>query len=449
MDTVDLSNEPSVRTGGRRIVLTTFGSLGDLYPYIAIALGLKARGHDVIIATSPGHQGRVEARGVGFHPVPPEGPSLIDDPEGMRHFMDRRKGSESVIRELMMPVLAESYQATMEAARGADLLICHPLTFVTPLVAETTGIRWASVNLQPLGFFSAHDPPVLAPMPSLAKLRFLGPAFHGPFFRWAKWSIRSWADPWHRLRAEVQLPPTSDNPLFEGLQSPALILAMFSRHFACKQPDWPPQAVTCGFPFLDQQTGAAMPAEVVDFLDSGPPPIVFTLGSSAMHSDANFFEYSAAAARLLGRRAVLVLGNDRDNRPASLDADVIACDYVPFFQLFPRAAAIVHPGGIGTTGLVMHSGRPMLVMPCAHDQFDNAARVTRLGIGRTISQQDYRPELIAVELRKLLDNPRYSERASVLGAAVRREDGISTACDHLEKLLENKQQVEPVEIVAR
>src|SRR5205085_815485 len=97
-----------------------------------------------------------------------------------------------------------------------------------------------------------------------------------------------------------------------------------------------------------------------------------------------FYEHSAAAAKLLGRRAVLVVGKDTGNRPASLPDGVAAFDYVPFAGLFPRATAIVHAGGIGTTGLAMRSGRPMLVMPYAHDQFDNAARATRLGIARTI-----------------------------------------------------------------
>ncbi len=179
-----------------------------------------------------------------------------------------------------------------------------------------------------------------------------------------------------------------------------------------------------------------MSPELVRFLDAGPPPIVFTLGSSAILDAGPFFEHSAAAAKLLGRRSVLIVGQDSGNRPASLPDDVIACDYVPFSELFPRAAAIVHPGGIGTTGLAMRSGRPMLVVPCAHDQFDNAARVTRLGIARTISRRRYRPSRVAAELRHLLDNPQYSQRASEIGERVRREDGLRAACDALEELLQ-------------
>ena len=178
-----------------------------------------------------------------------------------------------------------------------------------------------------------------------------------------------------------------------------------------------------------------MSPELVRFLDAGSPPLVFTLGSSAILDAGPFFEYSAAAAKLLGRRAILIIGKGTENRPASLPDGVVAFDYVPFSELFPRAAAIVHPGGVGTTGLAMRSGRPMLVMPYAHDQFDNAARVTRLGIARTVARHRYTPARVATELRHLLDNPVYSQRASGIGERVRREDGVRAACDALEELL--------------
>ncbi|HBI42428.1 MAG TPA: glycosyltransferase [Planctomycetales bacterium] len=420
---------------GRRIVLTTFGSLGDLHPYIAVALGLQARGHEAVIATTRHYQQRIEARGIGFHAVRPDGPDLDADRDAMRRIMDPYKGSEYVIRELMMSALQESYEDILAAAQGADLLVSHILTYATRLAAEKKGIPWAASFLQPLGFFSAYDPPVLPQLPFLSKFRFLGPAFHRSLFWLAKRSCRSWGEPWRRLRAEIHLPPTLENPLFEGQHSPSLVLAMFSQLFAAKQPDWPPQTVVSGFPFSDPSDEVGMPPELVRFLDAGPPPVVFTLGSSAVLDAGPFFEHSTAAAKLVGRRAVLIVGKDPGNRPASLPDGVVAFDYAPFSGLFPRAAAIVHPGGVGTTALAMRSGRPMLVMPYAHDQFDNAARVTRLGIAHTISRRRHSPTRIAAELRRLLDNPVYSRRALGIGEKLRQENGVRAACDALEELL--------------
>jgi UDP:flavonoid glycosyltransferase YjiC (YdhE family) len=418
----------------RRIVLTTFGSLGDLHPYIAIALGLQARGYEAVIATSGAYRQKVEALGIGFRSVRPDHPEQGVDPDLMRRIMDRRQGSEVVIREIMMAVLRESYEDTLAAAEGSDLLVSHMLTFTTRLVAEKKGIPWASTFLQPLGFFSAYDPPVVPQAPLLAKLRFLGPAFHRALFWCAKWSVRSWSEPWHRLRAEIGLPPTSESPLFEGQNSLTLVLALFSKLLADKQPDWPPQTVITGFPFYDRDGEGGMPPELLRFLDAGPPPLVFTLGSSAVVDAGPFYEHSVSAAKLLGRRAVLLVGKDPRNQPASLPGGMVAFAYAPYSELFPRAAALVHQGGIGTTAQAMRSGRPMLVMPYAHDQPDNAERVRRLGIARTIARHRYTPARAAAELRHLLDNPAYSVRASEVGDQIRQEDGVLAACDALTAL---------------
>jgi UDP:flavonoid glycosyltransferase YjiC (YdhE family) len=113
---------------------------------------------------------------------------------------------------------------------------------------------------------------------------------------------------------------------------------------------------------------------VQQFLDSGPPPIVFTLGSAAVHLARDFYVQAAAAAQLLGRRAILLLG--RNPAPPHLPSTILPWNYLPYARIFPSAAAIVHQGGVGTTAQALRAGRPMLVMPFAHDQFDNARRVT-------------------------------------------------------------------------
>src|SRR6516164_4992690 len=260
----------------RRIVLTTFGSLGDLHPYLAVAPGLQARGHEAVIATSGYYRQKVEALDLGFRAVRPDHPGPEADPDLMRRIMDRRTGSEFVIRELMMSVVRESYEDTLAASDGADLLVSHMLTVTTRLVAEKRGIPWASTFLQPLGLFSVYDPPAVPQAPFLAKLRFLGPTFHRLLFWCAKRSVRSWSEPWHRLRAEVGLPRTSTSPLFEGQHSPLLVLALFSKLLADEQPDWPRQAVLSGFPFYDRDGEAGMLPELSNFLNAGPPPLVFT-----------------------------------------------------------------------------------------------------------------------------------------------------------------------------
>ena len=350
-------------------------------------------------------------------------------------MMDSRSGTEHLIKNMLMPVLRDSYVDLTAAVQGADLLVSHILTYTAPLVAEKTGVAWASTYLQPVGLFSAYDPPILAQARYLSKVRFLGPVFHKFVFWLAKKSCAGLARPWHRLRAELGLPRTSNNPLFEGSQSPDLVLAMFSPEFAKKQSDWPAHSIVSGFPFFDTDDQAGMSPELRQFLDEGPPPIVFTLGSSGVLNAGSFFDCSAAAAEKLGQRAVLIVGREPGNTPKSLPKGVIACEYVPFAQLFPRASLIVHIGGVGTTALAMQSGIPMLIIPQAHDQFDNAARVTRLGIGRKLLRKRFTSENLVRELQILLNDEQYARTAARIGEAVRRENGVSNACDALEKLL--------------
>ena len=144
----------------RRIAITTFGSLGDLHPYLAIGQELARRGHHVVVITLPMFRERVEAAGLSFAPLhgaTTETPS----PELMRRVLLRPDGVKYIIRELLMPVIRRAYADTLAAADGAEILVSHPLTLATSLVAEATGTPWVSTQLAPLSFSSAYDPPVL------------------------------------------------------------------------------------------------------------------------------------------------------------------------------------------------------------------------------------------------------------------------------------------------
>jgi UDP:flavonoid glycosyltransferase YjiC (YdhE family) len=163
---------------------------------------------------------------------------------------------------------------------------------------------------------------------------------------------------------------------------------------------------------------------------------VFTLGSSAVVIGGDFYVESAEAARRLGRRAVLLVGKEGWNQlPHPLPEGVLACEYAPHGELFPHAAAIVHQGGVGTTGQALRAGHPMLVVPFAHDQPDNAFRVARRGVGRVLPRNRYQAARVVRELRLLLETPSYAARAAEVGRQVRAENGVETACNALEGCL--------------
>jgi UDP:flavonoid glycosyltransferase YjiC (YdhE family) len=141
------------------------------------------------------------------------------------------------------------------------------------------------------------------------------------------------------------------------------------------------------------------------------------------------------AARELGARALLLIGDER-NRPAEgLPDGMAAFEYAPFGKLLPRALCVVHSGGVGTTGQALRSGRPAVVVPHAFDQFDNAERVARTGAGRVLARPKYNAATAARELRALLSDESYTSRAAEVGEVVGSENGTSAAADAIEEVL--------------
>jgi rhamnosyltransferase subunit B len=416
---------------GKRIVITSFGSFGDIYPYLGLARQLIQRGHDPVFATSACYRSLIEGEGVAFYPVRPD--ADLEDYALIRRLMDPKRGAEVLVKEGLLSHLRHTYADLAAAAHGADLLVTHPITFAGPLVAERQQIPWVSTVLAPLSFFSAYDLPVAPSLPQLAWVRRLGPGVGRGVMRVAKWVTRRWTEPIRQLRADLGLAPGAD-PLYEGQFSPGLTLALFSRLLAAPQPDWPPHTQVTGFIF--HQGPGRLPPEVAQFLEAGPPPLVFTLGTSAVSAAGSFYRESVEAVRRLGYRAVLLVGTDPQNRlPEPLPLGVLAVPYAPHGDLFPRALAIIHHGGIGTTGQALRAGRPMLVVPYAFDQPDNALRVTNLGIARTLFPKHYAATRVVEEVRALVENRQYAQRAAEVGCMVRAEDGVQRACDGIEAYL--------------
>jgi rhamnosyltransferase subunit B len=414
-----------------RIILTTIGSLGDLHPQIAIAIELRKRGHSVVFATHEGYQGKIEALGFKFHEMRPNG---TDDPVEIARMTDSKTGSEYVVRNWLLPNLYKTYTDLMDAAKGADFIIAGEIVYAARLVAETLGIRWASTALQPFSFFSAYDPPVLSFFPLLAKLRPLGVTVNRGVINLAKSVTKSWAEPIYQLRRELGLPELAGNPIVDDKFSPYLVLALFSSLLAKPQPDWAVNTVVTGFTFYDgNQNQIELTPELEQFLDAGEPPLVFTLGSANVLNPGVFYQESIQAATQLNCRAVLLMGGNP--LPDNLPKNIVATDSIPYSKIFPRACAIIHQGGIGTTAQALRAGRPTLIMPYTYDQPDNAARVKRLGTSRTILRKQYSVSRVAKELGELIGNPRYAAKAAEIGCMVQAEDGVGVACDAIEKQL--------------
>ena len=396
---------------------------------VALALELQRRGHTPVIATSESYREKIATTGVAFHASRPN--ITPDDKDLLRAAMDEHGGPEYVIRRLMVPAVREMYADLMAAARGADLLVSAELVFAADSVAAKARIPWVVATLAPLSFMSRYDPPILIQAPWLKRIATFSKPLYASLIALSQWSIRHWTAPVDEMRRDLGL-PAGPPGVFGPRKNAAALLAMFSSVVGAPQPDWPANTRLTGFAFYDRHE--PMPAALAAFLEAGEPPIVFTLGSAAVFDPGGFYRNSIEAARLLGRRAVLLVGPEPPSLPAIVGRIAVA-PYAPFSELFPRAAAIVHQGGIGTTAQTLRAGCPMVIVPFSHDQPDNAARMVRLGVAEVIGRQQYSAATAAKALRNVLDDPSYAAHAARAAQQIERENGAANAADLIERVL--------------
>ena len=231
-----------------RIVFTAWGSLGDLHPFLALAIEMQRRGHAATVATLGSWRDNVERAGVEFRPMRPD--VSPDDPairDVVRNILDPARGPDYLFNDVFAPAIEATYADTVAAVEGADLLVSHQLPQTAPIVAERTGIKWVSGVVAPFGFLSAYDPPTPPQAPAVRRLIALHPAVGRAFNQLARAITNRWMAPLYRLRAQLGL-PRGGHPLFEGQHSPACVLALFSE--VVRRP-------TAGLPAADGDDGVS------------------------------------------------------------------------------------------------------------------------------------------------------------------------------------------------
>ena len=395
-----------------------------------------------MIASSDVYRQKVEAAGFAFHSIRPDAGDLLKRPDLMSRLLDQRNGTEFLLRDYLIPEVRAGFEDLLPVCRAADLLVTHMASFAGPVLSDALRLPWVSVSLQPAAMFSRYDTLVVSKAPWLRHFYFLGPKFTGLLLKIADRETRRWARPINELRRELGL-KTDRNPVMHGQYSPYGTLALFSRHFAPSQPDWPTGVTQPGFLFYDA-LGSGMPAgsaqeenlsRLETFLETGRPPILFTLGSSAVMQAGDFYSESAKAAKKLGLRAILLVGKEGQTHFPEPAEEVFVADYLPYSRVMPHAAACVHAGGIGSTAQALRAGCPALVVPWSNDQPDNAYRAQRLGVARVLPRSGYRAGPAASELSALLAQPQVRETAHRISSALKAEASLETACNAIESTL--------------
>ena len=413
------------------MLLTTHGSSGDLNPFLALATGLRSRGHMVRFALSPALAPRAVAAGFPVHHLAADAP--IQAPQAVYGSDSSVASLRTAVQQGILPTLRQKVEDLRAACAGAELLVAASLQLPASLVADLTGLPWASVAIAPLALPSAAFPP--SPMPP-------APAVLQPVMNRIAWSVgkrllRPIADPTvNALRAAYGLAPRHDL-LIDGGLSPQLVAVAVSPAFLPRPTDWPPQARITGFCFWDTPADWHEPAALRSFLQGDQPVIALSSGSQSATVDQTFsafYRASIAAIQQLGARA-LVIGAAPGTLPASLPDAVLAIPYAPFSAVYPHCAAAIHHGGIGTTAQALRAGIPMLVAPWGFDQFFIGDQVERLGAGRRLDRKQATAARIAELLRAILENPRPRAQAQQIARRIDAEDGVGTLCAALEGVL--------------
>ncbi|MDX2147969.1 MAG: glycosyltransferase [Planctomycetota bacterium] len=421
-----------------RTIFITVGSHGDVNPFMAVAGALHRRGHDVELVANPTFADKVASAGLRFCPMGER--ATMSELFG-RHpeMMSAWKGHDTILEKLVLPTMepiAKLLRERFASERRPDLVVAHGGCFAAKWICDEVRAPFAVLTLSPLNWFTDADSMSDPRFGTLSPDRRLDRAARGT----VRWLVRAKTDrqlnPW---RARLNLQPT-ERIVADMFRGGTLNLGLWSPMFRPPRAGDPDTGIICGFAREDRHDHATNPDALEQFLASGPPPVLFTLGTALSHSIRGVSEQAIAACHRLGHRVLVIDAagppDERVVRSELGDARPDACHVAraPFSQVFPRCSAVIHHGGIGTMAEALSAGKPQLVMYAAYDQLDNAERARRLGVAESLSVHRVSPEKIQTRLQMIL-NERVRRHASLVADLLRREkDGAEVAADALESI---------------
>jgi UDP:flavonoid glycosyltransferase YjiC (YdhE family) len=387
-----------------RIVLTSFGSTGDVQPFLALAVELRRCGHQPILACSPNFAVRAHEIGVEFAPIGPQLDSAV-----IRAVITQQSEMTSVTEQVshfirvIVPYIPRMFQELKEVCRDAHVLISSPYQPASRMVHDQSRCPFISVHLAPFATVGSKE------------LRDVT------------------AKPINAVRASEGLPPLSD-PM--GADSVSSILALYavSRYILRPPVNWQSHQKITGFLFLDSEGWEPDPG-LRDFLAKGPPPVVVSFGSVVHESPDAITELLLKAIDMVRCRAIIQHGWSGLAR-IKLPPNVYATSFVPHGWLFPKASCIVHHGGAGTTAAALRAGVPSVVVPHTLDQPIWAEVARAFGCcGGVLPYRQISAERLAEAIERTRDEARYRLRASEIASKIRAEQGVRSACIEINRVL--------------
>lgn len=420
------------------ILILTYGSRGDVQPYVALGNGLKKAGHQVTLGTSVRFQGFVESHGLNYAYMNDDLLSIIDSDggkdlleKGINLYEMAKRGLK--IAKQVKPAQRALLQESWDAAKKTkpDFIVYHPKTTGAPHIAEKLGIGCALVT--PL--------PMMVPTGEFRFPIFPNSLFGGWYnratYHMTQFMINKvWKNYIKDFRQDLDLPPIKKfNFLKTAEGSDIPILHVHSEAVVPRPDDWPDYAHITGYCFLDEGENWTQPQDLLDFLNAGPPPVYIGFGSMAGRDPERLAKIVIGALQKAGLRGVIATGWG-GLKAEDLPETVFKIDQAPHDFLFPKMAAVVHHGGAGTTGASLRAGKPSIIVPFFADQPFWGQRVHEMGAGpKPLSQKKFSAESLAAAMQEATGNQAMIDIAAEIGWKINREDGVKNAVSLIENQL--------------
>ena len=407
-------------------ILSPFGSAGDVFPMLGLALALKDRGHPITFLANGYFREAVERYGLDYVELGTKEQFLesLADP----NLWHPTNAFGHIVSNYVAPMMRPQYDEFVKRyEKGKSVGIINVFGFGGLIAQDKIGMPMITLHMQPSVIWSDYAPPELPGM--------FGPYWLQSILVWI--AERFWIDavacpPINALRAELGLPAMSRTMHY--WHSSYGVACLFPEWFAPPQIDWPKNLLQTDFPLWDEKQEVQMPAEAEAYLAAGEPPIVFTPGSANVQGK-DFFAAAASACEKLQRRGIL-LTKFPEQIPAKLPPGVVHFSFVPLTLLLPRCAAFVNHGGVGSMSQAFAAGIPQVIMPMAHDQFDNASRVKRLGVGDSLEMSRFTGDNLAACLKPLLESPQVTSTCRTIAERLRPRDGLARMAEAIERRTE-------------
>lgn len=427
-----------------KILLVTFGSRGDLHPFVAVGQALLREGCRPVVASSAEHRDTVLSAGLEFAEISPEATEVLSrlglDMSALARNM--AANDRFLFEKIVFPHLKQAFNSLDPYCEECDAIIAHPIAFSAQVAAQRRGVPLVLLTLSPILLYSAHDPPKGPGSPFIGEPGGLfALAYNRLALRVAAELAWAWAKPLRRFRRDHGLPPRGGFGFFAPMDAGVETIALFSPLLTRARATDGERLLVAGHSFFDDAGAedSEERAQLERFLEVGPPPIVFTLGSFFVQDGLAHYQASVAAARALGERSVLLT---RQDDVAALrqesEPEVFVGAYLRHSHLFPSAKIVVHHGGVGTAGQALRAGRPQLVTPYLGEQHDNALRLQRLGVARVLPGKGVTAATLARELAALRADAAYVTRAAAAAAKVAEEDGATVAARRIKDLAQGR-----------